>query len=72
MNIPTDYQKHNYKILGFHIIGAHASEMIAEAAIAFEYEASAEDIARSMHAHPTLAEIMKEAALDLDNRAIHH
>ena len=59
------------KLLGFHIIGATASEMIAEAAIAFEYGASAEDIARSVHAHPTLAEIMKEAALDVDRRALH-
>lgn len=59
------------KIIGFHILGANASELIAEAAIAFEYGASAEDIARSTHAHPTLAEIMKEAALDVHKRAIH-
>ena len=59
------------KLLGFHILGACASEMIAEIAIAFEYGASSEDIARSVHAHPTLAEIMKEAALDVDGRAIH-
>ncbi len=59
------------KLLGFHIVGASAGEMIAEAAIAFEYGASSEDIARSVHAHPTLAEIMKEAALDVDNRALH-
>jgi dihydrolipoamide dehydrogenase len=48
-----------------------ASEMIAEVAIAFEYSASAEDIARSVHAHPTLAEAIKEAALGIDGRAIH-
>src|SRR5690606_15025021 len=50
-------------ILGVHILGPHASELIAEAAIALEFSASAEDIARSVHAHPTLAEAMKEAAL---------
>jgi dihydrolipoamide dehydrogenase len=59
------------KLLGFHIVGAGASEMIAEIVIAMEYCASAEDIARSVHAHPTLAEIMKEAALSVDKRAIH-
>ena len=45
--------------------------MIAEAALAFEYSASAEDLARSVHAHPTLAEMIKEAALDTAKRAIH-
>jgi dihydrolipoamide dehydrogenase len=59
------------RLLGFHIVGPSASEMIAEAAIAFEFGASAEDIARSSHAHPTLAEIMKEAALAVDKRTIH-
>jgi len=59
------------RLLGFHIVGPTASEMIAEAAIAFEFGASAEDIARSSHAHPTLAEVMKEAALAVDKRAIH-
>ena len=59
------------RLLGVHIIGPMASEMIAEAACAFEFGASAEDIARSVHAHPTLAEVMKEAALDVDKRAIH-
>lgn len=57
------------KMVGFHIIGAGASELIAEAAIAFEYEASAEDIGRSVHAHPTLAEAMKQAALDVNKSA---
>ena len=59
------------KLLGVHIIGPNASELISEAVIAFEYGASAEDIARSVHAHPTLAESLKEAALDVDKRAIH-
>ena len=58
-------------LLGIHIIGPMASEMAAEASLAFEYGASAEDIARSVHAHPTLAEVMKEAALDVDGAAIH-
>ncbi len=59
------------KLLGVHIVGANASELIAEIVVAFEYGASAEDIARSIHAHPTLAESLKEAALAVDNRAIH-
>jgi dihydrolipoamide dehydrogenase len=57
-------------VLGIHIIGAGASELIAEAAVAMEYVASAEDIARSVHAHPTLAEAIKEAALAVDGRTI--
>ena len=63
--------KETDRLLGFHIVGGNASELIAEAAIAFEYGASSEDIARSVHAHPTLAEAMKEAALDVEKRAIH-
>jgi dihydrolipoamide dehydrogenase len=59
------------RILGVHIIGPRAGDMIAEAAVAIEFSASAEDIARSSHAHPTLAEVMKEAALSVDRRAIH-
>lgn len=59
------------RLLGFHIVGANASEMIAEAVMAMEYKASAEDIARSVHAHPTLAECMKEAALAALGRVIH-
>lgn len=59
------------RLLGVHIIGPNASELIAEAAIAFEFGASAEDIARSVHAHPTLAEALKEASLDVEKRAIH-
>jgi dihydrolipoamide dehydrogenase len=59
------------RILGVQIVGAHASELIQEAVIAIEFGASSEDIARSFHAHPTLAEILHEAALDVDGRAIH-
>ena len=59
------------RVLGVHIIGAHAGELIAEAAVAMEFGASSEDIARCCHAHPTLAEAVKEAALAVDERAIH-
>lgn len=59
------------EILGISIVGPNASELIAEAALAVEFGASAEDVARSFHAHPTLSEVMKEAALDVDNRALH-
>lgn len=59
------------RVLGVHVIGPRAGDLIAEAAIAIEFSASAEDIARSFHAHPTLAEAMKEAALAVDRRAIH-
>lgn len=59
------------RVLGIHIIGAHAGELIAEAAVAMEFGASSEDIARCCHAHPTLAEAVKEAALAVDKRAIH-
>lgn len=59
------------RVLGVHMIGAHAGELIAEAAVAMEFGASSEDIARCCHAHPTLAEAVKEAALAVDRRAIH-
>jgi len=59
------------RILGVHILGPRASDLIAEAAIAVEFGASAEDIARSVHAHPTLPEAIKEAALAVGKRAIH-
>ena len=59
------------RILGVHILGAHAGDLIAEAAVAIEFGASAEDLARACHAHPTLAEAVKEAALAVDKRAIH-
>ena len=58
------------RVLGVHILGPDAETMIAEAAIAMEFGASAEDIARSCHAHPTLSEAVKEAALAVDKRAI--
>ncbi|HTZ02825.1 MAG TPA: dihydrolipoyl dehydrogenase [Xanthobacteraceae bacterium] len=58
------------RVLGVHILGPDAETMIAEAAIAMEFGAAAEDIARSCHAHPTLSEAVKEAALAVDKRAI--
>lgn len=61
----------NDEILGVHIFGPMASEMIAEAVTAMEFRASAEDLQRTMHAHPTLSEAMHEAALAVDKRAIH-
>ena len=59
------------KVLGVHIIGSHAGEMIAEMAVAMEFGASSEDIARTCHAHPTFSEAIKEAALSVDKRPIH-
>ncbi len=59
------------KVLGVHMIGPHAGEMIAEMALAMEFGASSEDIARTCHAHPTFSEAIKEAALSVDKRAIH-
>ena len=59
------------KVLGAHIIGPHAGELIAEIGISMEFGASAEDIARTCHAHPTFSEAVKEAALSVDKRAIH-
>lgn len=59
------------QVLGVHILGPHASELIAEAVLAMEYSASSEDIARTIHAHPSLSEAMHEAALSVDDRAIH-
>ena len=59
------------KILGVHIIGQHAGEMIAEMSVAMEFGASSEDIARTCHAHPTFSEAIKEAALSVEKRQIH-
>jgi dihydrolipoamide dehydrogenase len=59
------------RVLGVHLVCADAGNMIAEAAIAMEFGASAEDIARTCHAHPTLSEAVKEAAMAVDKRAIH-
>jgi dihydrolipoamide dehydrogenase len=63
--------KETDRLLGCHIVGAHAGDLIAEIALAIEFGASSEDVARTVHAHPTLAEIVKEAALDVDKRALH-
>ncbi|MBL9126491.1 MAG: dihydrolipoyl dehydrogenase [Verrucomicrobiales bacterium] len=59
------------RVLGVHIIGPRAGDLIAEAATAMSFGASSEDIARCCHAHPTLSEALKEAALAVDGRAIH-
>ncbi len=59
------------RVLGVHIIGPRASDMIAEAVTVMTYGGTAEDIAMTFHAHPTLSEAMKEAALDVEKRAIH-
>ena len=63
--------KETDRVLGVHIIGPRAGDLIAEAVAAMEFGASSEDIARTCHAHPTLAEAVKEAALAVDSRAIH-
>ena len=60
------------RLLGVHIIGPNAGEMIAEGTLAMEYGASSEDIARTCHAHPTLAEAFKEAAMATHAKAIHY
>ncbi|MBK3734867.1 dihydrolipoyl dehydrogenase [Azospirillum brasilense] len=59
------------KVLGVHMVGPNVSEMVGELAVAMEFSASAEDIARTCHAHPTLSEVTKEAALAVDGRALH-
>jgi dihydrolipoamide dehydrogenase len=59
------------RILGIHMIGPYVSELIAEAVVAMEFAASSEDIARIVHAHPSLSEVLHEAALGVDKRAIH-
>jgi len=58
------------RVLGIHIVGPHASDVIAEAALAMEFSASAEDIGRAVHAHPTLAEALKEASLAVEGRPL--
>lgn len=63
--------KETDRILGVHILGPRAGDLIAEAVAAIEFGASAEDLARTCHAHPTLAEVVKEAALAVDGRALH-
>jgi dihydrolipoamide dehydrogenase len=59
------------RILGVHILGPWASDLISEAVSVMEFGGSAEDIARTVHAHPTLTEVVREAALDVETRAIH-
>jgi dihydrolipoamide dehydrogenase len=59
------------RVLGAHILGPDAGTLIAEIAVAMEFGASAEDIARTSHAHPSLNEAVKEAALAVDGRPIH-
>ncbi len=59
------------EILGVHIVGPYAGELIGEAVLAMEFSASAEDLQRTVHAHPTLSEALHEAALAADNHAIH-
>ena len=62
---------HTDRIVGVHIIGARAGDLIAEAVLAMNFSASSEDLARTVHAHPTLSEILKEAALAVEGRALH-
>ena len=69
MKIVSD--KHYDEVLGVHIIGAHATELIAEASAALSLEATAESLFHAVHAHPTLAEALAEAAMASHGRAIH-
>ena len=64
--------KETDKVLGIHILGTNAGEMIAEGVLAYEYGASSEDIARTCHAHPTLSEAFKEAAMAAHDKPIHY
>jgi dihydrolipoamide dehydrogenase len=59
------------RLLGVQILAPHAGEIIAEACVAMEFAASTEDLARTMHAHPTVSEALKEAAMAVEKRAIH-
>jgi dihydrolipoamide dehydrogenase len=59
------------RILGVHMIGPQVSELISEAVVAMAFSASSEDIARIIHAHPSLSEVLHEAALGVDKRALH-
>ena len=70
VKILTD--KETDKVLGIHILGTNAGEMIAEGVLAYEYGASSEDIARTCHAHPTLSEAFKEAAMAAHDKPIHY
>jgi dihydrolipoamide dehydrogenase len=64
--------KDDDEILGVHVLGPMAGELIAEAVLAMEFSASSEDLQRTIHAHPTLAEAMHEAALAVDKRALNN
>ena len=66
-----NFEDYADQILGAHMIGSQVSELINEAVLAMSMEASAEDLARTVHAHPTLAEAVHEAALAAHGRAIH-
>jgi len=61
----------NDRLLGAHLIGPSASELLGQSVLAMEFDGTIEDIARTIHAHPTLSEAMHEAALGADGRAIH-
>ncbi len=63
--------KQSDRILGVHVLGPHASEIVAQAVIAMEFDASAEDLGLTMFAHPTLSEAFHEAALSVAGHAIH-
>ncbi|PZQ18638.1 MAG: dihydrolipoyl dehydrogenase [Rhodanobacter denitrificans] len=76
MNEPAGFVKmiahaETDRILGVHLVGANVSELVAECVVAMEFKGSAEDMARIIHAHPTLSEAVHEAALAVDKRAIH-
>ena len=64
--------KDDDEILGVHIVGPMAGELIAEAVLAMEFSASTEDLQRTIHAHPSLAEAIHEAALAVDKRALNY
>jgi dihydrolipoamide dehydrogenase len=59
----------NDRVLGLHVVGPRASDLIAEAVVAMEFGAAAEDLARTVHAHPTLSEALREAALNVERRS---
>ena len=63
--------RENDRLLGAHLIGPAASELLGQSVLAMEFDGTIEDIARTIHAHPTLSEAMHEAALGADGRAIH-
>lgn len=75
MNAPDGFVKmiadaKTDELLGVHVIGANASDLIAEAVVAMEFKAASEDIARICHPHPSMSEVMREAALAVDKRSL--